>query len=229
MRRQTTVTAGRAATAVPGQNVPARGRSLQAGRQNVLLIVACLLAGSGMLRIGDGAGRAWASTTETSEPAAPDAAATGGPAVAPGPAAPMACHPEAGTADLLAAIKGRAESLDAREARIADRESALALAQSEIAEKMAALEAAEAELSRTVEIADAAAETDVARLVTVYESMKPKDASALFAEMSPEFAAGFLGRMRADAAAPILAGLDPKTAYTISVMLAGRNAAAPKD
>ncbi len=46
--------------------------------------------------------------------------------------------------------------------------------------------------------------------------------------MAPEFAAGFLGRMRPDAAAAVLAGLKPDKAYSISVMIAGRNATAPK-
>jgi flagellar motility protein MotE (MotC chaperone) len=201
--------------------VPGPDRTLP-NRQRVLLVVACLLAGSGVIRIGEGAGRALASTGAT----APALAADG---TAAGPAEAAACMPEGGAADLLTAIRGRTETLDAREARIADRESALALAEAEIAKKMTELAAAEDELSRTVEIADTAADDDVARLVNVYESMKPKDAAALFAEMEPDFAAGFLGRMRPDAAGPILAGLDPKAAYTISVMLAGRNAAAPKN
>ena len=47
--------------------------------------------------------------------------------------------------------------------------------------------------------------------------------------MTPEFAAGFIGRMRADAAAAIMAGLSPQAAYTISVILAGRNARAPTE
>jgi flagellar motility protein MotE (MotC chaperone) len=193
---------------------------VRANRQHVLLVVACLLAGSGVIRIGEGAGRALALTAEGSEAPAPGDAST----------EPASCGPpDGGTAELLAAIRARNETLDAREARIADQESALALAGTEIAAQMKALAAAEEDLSRTVDIADTAADDDVARLVSVYESMKPKDAAALFAEMAPEFAAGFLGRMRPDAAGPILAGLDPKAAYTISVMLAGRNAAAPKN
>jgi flagellar motility protein MotE (MotC chaperone) len=46
--------------------------------------------------------------------------------------------------------------------------------------------------------------------------------------MAPDFAAGFLAQMRPDAAAAVLSGLDPNKAYTISVVLAGRNALAPK-
>ena len=55
------------------------------------------------------------------------------------------------------------------------------------------------------------------------------EAAALFEEMDPRFAAGFLGRMPAPAAAAIMAGLSPKTAYSFSVLLAGRNANAPRD
>jgi flagellar motility protein MotE (MotC chaperone) len=58
--------------------------------------------------------------------------------------------------------------------------------------------------------------------------MKPKDAAALFETMEPEFAAGFIARMLPDSAAKVMSGLDPKVAYTISVILAGRNASAPK-
>lgn len=47
--------------------------------------------------------------------------------------------------------------------------------------------------------------------------------------MDPGFAAGFLGRMRPEAAAGIMTGLSPETAYTISVVLAGRNADVPRD
>ncbi len=50
--------------------------------------------------------------------------------------------------------------------------------------------------SAEASLADVAAENDLQSLTQVYENMKPKDASALFEEMSPEFAAGFLGLAR---------------------------------
>ncbi|KIN65935.1 hypothetical protein Z945_982 [Sulfitobacter noctilucae] len=90
------------------------------------------------------------------------------------------------------------------------------------------LEEAEANLRRTLSLTDGAAEDDLARLTAVYENMKPKDAAALFATMEPDFAAGFLGRMRPDYAAAVMTGLPPDVAYSISVILAGRNANAPK-
>ena len=96
-------------------------------------------------------------------------------------------------------------------------------------EVQAVREAAEAKLASTLALADNAAENDLARMTSVYENMKPKEAAALFEEMSPDFAAGFLGRMRPDAAAAIMAGLSAPTAYTVSVVLAGRNASAPTE
>ena len=50
-----------------------------------------------------------------------------------------------------------------------------------------------------------------------------------FEEMTPEFAAGFMARMRPDTAAAVMAGLEPATAYSISVVIAGRNARVPTE
>jgi len=131
--------------------------------------------------------------------------------------------------ELLEAIRTRSAALDAREARLEDRRQALRLAEEAVERKMAELVAAEEELARTLAIADEAAEKDLARLTAVYENMKPAVASQVFASMAPDFAAGFLGRMRPEAAAEILSGLEPGVAYAISVILAGRNAAAPTE
>lgn len=127
------------------------------------------------------------------------------------------------------------QAMNAREARIAKREEsvairmqALSVAEQEIERKMVALKTAEEKLRATMSLAQTAAEDDIAKLTDVYANMKPKQAAALFEEMDPEFSAGFLARMRPDTAASIMAGLSPSAAYTISVVLAGRNAQVPK-
>jgi flagellar motility protein MotE (MotC chaperone) len=51
----------------------------------------------------------------------------------------------------------------------------------------------------------------------------------LFETMAPDFAAGFLARMRPEAAAAVLSGMTPGAAYTVSVLLAGRNALVPRE
>ena len=198
---------------VPGAGKPARR---QRGGRNVLMAIAAMLALSGVLRLGNGAGSAFASGADAAEP---------GPAAQGGDD----CTAPEDIATVLAALDDRESRVAARESQLADRLQALAVAETQIQRNMAALEAAESRLSSTMARASTAAEEDLDRLTSVYENMKPKDAAPVFAAMDPKFAAGFLGRMRPDVAAAILAGLAPETAYAISALLAGRNADAPTE
>lgn len=140
----------------------------------------------------------------------------------------MQCEPPPDIAAVLDALVDRETRVGEREEYFAKRSVALAKAEAEIDAKLSELMQAETELEATLAMAATAAEDDVSRLVAVYENMKPKDAARLFETMSPTFAAGFLGRMRPDAAAKIVGGLAPDIAYSISVVLAGRNADVPK-
>lgn len=191
---------------------PRRRPGRRSGR-GALIVVAALLAGSGVIRIGSGAGLAFANVTAHAE----------------APVAPATCEPDGGAMAMLEALKSRETRVGEREAALADRAQTLSVTETQVTEKLAALVAAEEKLAATMQKAEQASEGDVAQLTAVYENMKPKDAAPVFQQMAPEFAAGFLARMRPDAAAAILSGLDPKAAYTISVLLAGRNATVPKD
>jgi len=179
-------------------------------RRSTLHLVAGLLILSAFFRVFIGATEAMANNaTQT-----PDIA------IDPEPAKP--------DGSLLAALQSREDRIAAREAQLADRIQALQVAEDEIGQKLSALQAAEESLKATIALADSASETDLLRLATVYENMAPKDAAALFEQMPPPFAAGFLGMMDPTAAAKIMAGLTPETAYSFSVVLAGRNANVPK-
>lgn len=124
---------------------------------------------------------------------------------------------------LLAELRERERIIEEREAGLDAKAKRLASLQAKVSEKVDALNAAEQNLREVLAIADSAAEDDIARLTTVYENMKPKNAAEVFERMQPEFAAGFLAQMRPDMAASILAGLTPEAAYAISVVLAGRH------
>ncbi len=176
-------------------------------------LLALIFAVSGALRLGQGVGTAMALQAEL-----PPTEAGSAPLHCPEP-------PER----LAEALAERDATVSAREAALRDRMAALDLAEQSIQARLAELAAAEASLKATLTLADGAAENDLARLTTVYEAMKPAEAAALFQTMAPEFAAGFLGRMRPDAAAAILSGMQPESAYSLSVLIAGRNALAPKD
>jgi len=128
----------------------------------------------------------------------------------------------------IAALTAREERVAEAEKRLEKRLEILADAEVQFSASRDALVKAEEDLAKTISQAEVAMENDVSQLATVYEKMKPKEAAALFAQMDPEFAAGFLGRMKTDVAAAILSGLTPEQAYTISVLLAGRNGNVPR-
>jgi flagellar motility protein MotE (MotC chaperone) len=184
-------------------------------RKGALHVIGTLLILSGLLRAGI-AGQAWAESAVPDAPVAEEAAIDAEGVPSDNPA-------------LLAAIQARETRITDRERQIEDRMIALRVAEEEAAERVAALTAAEESLASTIALADVAAETDIQKLVAVYENMKPKEAAALFSQMTPDFAAGFLALMQPPIAAQIMAQVSPETAYSISVVLAGRNADVPTE
>jgi flagellar motility protein MotE (MotC chaperone) len=191
-----------------------------------ILLLTGLFAASAGLRIGTSATQVMAAGGEEmqqelamDEPAEPEKEES----------PPKLAEDREGYAEIARALVKREEELIDRERRVEVRIEAMNIAKVEIEERLEALKVAEANLRSTIALAQTAAEDDIARLTTVYENMKPKQAAAVFEEMDPEFAAGFLGRMRPDAAAKVLAGLTPKAAYSISAILAGRNANVPTE
>ncbi|OWY13068.1 hypothetical protein B6V72_09685 [Thioclava sp. F34-6] len=198
----------RAAERKPGRRRPRPGRG-------ALWIIAALFVLSGGMQLAQSG--AWAR--DTAEPAHETQATK-----------PQdGCIDDAGFTAMLADLKAREAKLVEQEGLLTDRRNALALAETRLEKRLNDLVAAEEALSRTVAVAEEGADKDVGKLVALYENMKPKQAAPLFAEMDPNFAAGFLARMRPAAAAAVMESLEPKTAYAISVLMAGRNAGAPRN
>lgn len=193
-------------------------RRRRPGGRGTLIVVAGLLIGSAMLRMGSDAGQALARSQ-------PDV----GVAPLDPPMQGAQCDVAPDLQRMLTAFQAREARIEAQETAISDRMQALRLADAEVDRKLQRLVAAEEALRATIALADTAAEGDIERLTKVYENMKPKQAAALFEEMTPEFAAGFLGRMRPESAAAIMAGLSPTAAHSFSVVLAGRNAEVPRE
>lgn len=189
----------------------------RAGKR-VLLVLSLLLIVSGVIRLGAGTGAAIALEFEAELSNESDLQSA---------EVDHDISPE--LVQLLKDVKQREEELRAREEAVEARMQVLALIEAEVGKDINQLEQAESNLRATIATANQAAETDIERLTAVYENMKAEQAAVLFARMEPSFAAGFLGRMRPDTAALILAGLDPDLAYSISVVLAGRNADVPTE
>lgn len=184
------------------------------GRGSVLFIVLLFLA-SGLIRLSAGAGPALAEAGKLVPVDKAVSKATVGPSYGE-------------ISALLEALQAREARIEEQEQKLGMRAKALEVVDAEVKERLARLEQVEKSLQDTLALADQAAEGDIARLTTVYENMKPKDAAALFETMEHSFAAGFIARMRPEAAASVMAGLSPEAAYAISVILASRNASVPK-
>lgn len=182
-----------------------------------LWVIAALLASSGLIRVAFGPGQAIAREVAALT-SVPEMHAEG-----------QICKTDDETSAILAALLKREAAVKTRERLLDEKQQSIAFSETEIRKNLDMLEATEKALAATIAAAQTASEDDLARLTSVYESMKAKEASVLFEEMAPEFAAGFVARMRPDAAAQIMSGLEPSTAYSISVILAGRNALTPKN
>jgi flagellar motility protein MotE (MotC chaperone) len=215
---------------------PRRDLARGARRASTLLFLSLCFMGSAAVRLGD-LGMAVAQEQRATG-APPAAAAANEPTVLRPDAVPLpdpdslsaqaaACDAEPGP--LLVAIRERVVVLEQREERIAERERLLEVTEARIRDEIARLEETEQQLADTLALADGASERDVAHLVGVYESMKSKDAAVIFTAMDPQFAAGFLSRMRADAAGGILGAMDPGAAYAVTAVMAGRHVGAGRD
>lgn len=183
--------------------------------RGILLILSTFLVVSALIRFGDGVGKAFAFVSEEAPLTAP--------------LSESVCQTPDDMKMLLTVLQKRERKLEEQEAALRDHGHALKVAEQEIGRKMKALTDAEDNLRQMIALTESAAEKDVSQLTKVYESMKPKQAAALFEELDPVFAAGFLARMRPEAAADVMAGLTPAAAHSISVILAGRNANAPRE
>lgn len=182
--------------------------------KRVLGVVAALFAASIAIRLASGTGLAIAREAERFTQPEEEARA-------------QSCEVPPDLSNALALVQERDAALTKAEEDLKLEQHNVALARAEVVRKLTQMEEAEARLRATIALAETAAEDDLGRLTAVYENMKPKDAAALFQAMAPDFAAGFIGRMRPDAAAQVMTGLPPETAYSISVILAGRNANVP--
>ncbi|MGB3406763.1 MAG: hypothetical protein WBA67_04655 [Jannaschia sp.] len=143
---------------------------------------------------------------------------------APPSTAELLCPPSGDVANLLRQIAARDAELEEREATVALREQDMRVARQELQASLEELISAESRLEERMYQSNRASETDISRLTSVYEGMKPKDAALLFETMEANFAAGFLARMRPDAASAIFSNLSADKAYALSVVMAGRNA-----
>lgn len=160
---------------------------------------------------------------------APAAVPTAVPASASGssPAAAPADPPvSASERGLLLDLRKRRQELDAREQALAAREAVLSAAQARLTTRLDEL----AGLQKRLEALEAARrdrdETNWRGLVKLYETMKPKDAAAIFNDLESAVLLPVLDRMKESKAAAIFAAMLPDRARAATTELAQMRAKA---
>lgn len=159
---------------------------------------------------------------------APIAVATTGPAgvaataqptrpALPRPADVASCS---ALADVAADLKAREEALSRRASELAVREAALNALKPRLDGQLGELERYKAELEKLLGLVSARDEAELAQLAKVYETMKAKQAAAVFDGLEREILLALARRMRDTKLAAILALMEPARARQVTMALA---------
>jgi flagellar motility protein MotE (MotC chaperone) len=149
------------------------------------------------------------------------------PKAAPPPPPPAEVISEQERALLLDLRQRRAE-IDARAAQLATQEATLAATEKRIAARIAELGSLQARLEAMEQARREHDEANWRGLVKLYESMKPREAAAIFNDLDKPVLLAVLDRMKEARAAPILAAMAPERARQVTADLAGQRAAATR-
>ena len=153
-------------------------------------------------------------------------------ASAPKPA-PMACAPSAAELaraanlspaelQVLQSLGTRRGQLDQREKDIDAQLQLLAVAGAKLDTKLAAMTKVKGEIQGLLGQVDQKQEAEVARMVSVYEKMRPKDAAAVMSNLDDKVRVPVASKMKDRALAAILSAMSPNEAKHLTELLARR-------
>jgi flagellar motility protein MotE (MotC chaperone) len=159
--------------------------------------------------------------------------------VPPKPPAPAVCAPtpaelarQAGMSPnellTLQSLGSRRTQLDAREQSLEVQIQLLAAAEAKVDGKLKQLTGLKGDIQGLLGEADATKATEMARLVTVYEKMKPQEAAARMSLLDDSVRLPLASKMKISALSAVLAQMSPADAKTITERLADRLTAADR-
>ncbi|MGZ8408028.1 MAG: MotE family protein, partial [Caulobacteraceae bacterium] len=123
---------------------------------------------------------------------------------------------------ILQSLQTRRGQLDSRETDMETQIALMAAAEAKLDAKVKGMQAIRAEIQGMLGQADAQKQTDLARLVTVYQAMKPRDAAARFTLLSDEVRLPIAAKMKERPLSAILAQMPAQEAKSLTEKLAGR-------
>jgi flagellar motility protein MotE (MotC chaperone) len=129
--------------------------------------------------------------------------------------------------DVLRQLAKRRDELDARAKALDDREALLKATEQKIAVQVQQMKQMKGEYEQAKNARDDAAEVNMRRLVTVYESMKPEEAARIFETMEGAVLLDVVTRMGERRLAPILAQMSPAKAQALTIAMANRRTVIP--
>ncbi len=121
---------------------------------------------------------------------------------------------------VLESLAQRRETLEAQEAELRLRENLLKATETRVEERIAELREIETRINTAIDQRRQEDEERIAGLVTMYESMKPKDAARIFDQLEMDVLLRVVQRMKARAMSEILAAMQPQVAKRLTVELA---------
>jgi flagellar motility protein MotE (MotC chaperone) len=127
------------------------------------------------------------------------------------------------TAETAALLAEDQKKLKEQQAALQELELELLARHQELDRRAADLQAVESTLQERWGQLQEASNDDMEHLARMYGSMKADQAASIFNQMDSDFAAGFLRLMRSEQAGLILAGMETKKAYAVSLRLAAQN------
>lgn len=152
-------------------------------------------------------------------PTAPTPAPPAAPPAAP-PPAPVDPGPSAAERALLQDLRARRVALEARAEALEARDALVAAAERRLAERVDQLAALQARLEALDQTRRERDEANWRGMVKTYETMRPRDAAAIFNELDQPVLLQVLDRMKEAKAAPVLAAMLPDRARQVTADLA---------
>lgn len=137
-----------------------------------------------------------------------------------GDVVPMADGATGSEGAMIERLGDRRQALDAREAELDMRMALVEAAEKRIAERTAALEALEARIDALVKEKQVSDDSQFASIVAMYETMKPKEAAAIFDQLDMQVLLRVASAMSPRKMAPIMAKMTPQKAKELTASMA---------
>ena len=121
--------------------------------------------------------------------------------------------------EILQSLSERRKALEEREKRLSQKEALLKVAEQQVDRKISELASLRSELESLLDQQEKVQEERLRRMVKIYESMKPKEAAAIFNSLDMDVLLSVIGRMSERKSAPIFASMNPARAQEVTIKL----------